>query len=153
MKAAIYSRVSTLDQSVSMQLDELRKYVATRGWELVCEFVDVGVSGSKEKRPELDKLMAAAHKGRFDVVIVWKLDRFARSLKHLVVALSEFEAMNVAFVSLTDNLDLSTPQGRLMFHVIGAMSEFERSLIIGRTKSGMAAAKARGAKIGRPSYR
>ena len=107
------------------------------------EYVDVGISGSKEKRPELDRLLVDAHRRRFDVILVWKLDRFGRSLRHLVNLLAELESLGVDFVSLRDNLDLTTPSGRLMFQIIGAMAEFERSLIQERVKAGMRNARAR----------
>ncbi|MGD1156162.1 MAG: recombinase family protein [Terriglobia bacterium] len=150
-KAAIYARVSTNNgQDPSMQTRELEEFCQRRGWELVGCYVDSGVSGSKESRPELDRLMTDAHQRRFDAVLVWKLDRFGRSLRHLVNALAELGALGVAFVSLRDNLDLSTPSGRLMFQIIGAMAEFERSLIVERVKAGMRNARAKGKRIGRP---
>lgn len=149
---ALYGRCSTLNhgQDPELQLRELRSYAASRGWTVFAEYVDNGVSGTRERRPELDRLMADAHQRRFDAVLIWKLDRFARSLKHLVNALAEFEALGVAFVSLRDNLDLTTPAGRLMFQIIGAMSEFERSLTIERVRAGLAHARARGVRLGRP---
>jgi DNA invertase Pin-like site-specific DNA recombinase len=151
-RVALYARVSTLNhgQDPELQLRELRSYAASRGWMVFAEYVDNGVSGTRERRPELDRLMADAHRRRFDAVLIWKLDRFARSLKHLVNALAEFEALGVAFVSLRDNLDLTTPAGRLMFQIIGAMSEFERSLIQERVKAGLAHARSKGVKLGRP---
>ncbi len=151
-KVGIYARVSTSNngQSPEMQLRELREYCERRGWQVAGSYVDTGVSGSKESRPELDRLMTDAHQRRFDAVLVWKLDRFGRSLRHLVNALAELEALGVAFVSLRDNLDLSTPSGRLMFQIIGAMAEFERSLIVERVRAGMRNARAKGKRIGRP---
>ena len=126
MRVGIYARVSTLiGQSPEMQLAELREYASRRGWEIYGEYVDSGVSGSKESRPELNRLMSDVHLRRFDVVLCWKVDRFGRSLKHLVNALADLDSYGVAFVSLRDNLDLSTPSGRLMFQIIGAMAEFE----------------------------
>ena len=133
-----------------MQTRELEEYCQRRGWQVAGCYVDTGVSGSKESRPELDKLMTDAHQRRFDAVLVWKLDRFGRSLKHLVNSLAELEALGVAFVSLRDNLDLTTPSGRLMFQIIGAMAEFERSLIMERVKASMRNARAKGKQIGRP---
>jgi DNA invertase Pin-like site-specific DNA recombinase len=133
-----------------MQLSELREYAARRGWTVSGEYIDQGVSGSKESRPELNRLTADAHRREFDAVLVWKIDRFGRSLKHLVNALADFAAYGVAFVSLRDNLDLSTPSGRLMFQIIGAMAEFERSLIQERVKAGLRNARAKGKKFGRP---
>ena len=111
---------------------------------------DVGVSGAKDSRPHLNRLMTDAKQRHFDAVLVWKLDRFARSLKHLVNALAEFEALGVAFISLKDNLDLTTPSGRLMFQIIGAMAEFERSLIQERVRAGLRNARNKGRKLGRP---
>jgi len=133
-----------------MQTRELEEYCQRRGWELAGCYVDSGISGSKESRPELDRLMVDARQRKLDVVLVWKLDRFGRSLKHLVNALAEFEALGITFASLKDNLDLSTPSGRLMFQIIGAMAEFERSLIQERVKAGLRNAKAKGRRLGRP---
>jgi DNA invertase Pin-like site-specific DNA recombinase len=150
-RVAFYSRVSTLHgQDPELQLRELREYATHRGWSLVREYVDRGVSGAKESRPGLNELMADAHRRAFDVVLVWKLDRFGRSLRHLVNALAELEARGVAFVSLRDNLDLTTPAGRLMFQIIGAMAEFERSLIRERVRAGLRNARAKGKRLGRP---
>jgi DNA invertase Pin-like site-specific DNA recombinase len=152
MRIALYARVSTkgLGQDVEMQLRELREYAVRRGWAVSQEYVDVGVSGSRESRPQLNQLIADAHQRRFDAVLVWKLDRFARSLKHLVNSLADFEALGVTFVSLRDNLDLSTPSGRLMFQIIGAMAEFERALIQERVRAGLRNARAKGKRLGRP---
>jgi DNA invertase Pin-like site-specific DNA recombinase len=151
-RVAIYARVSTTNhgQDVGLQTGDLREFAEARGWRLADEYVDSGVSGSKDSRPELNRLMADAKRRKFDVVLVWKLDRFGRSLRHLVNALAEFESLGIAFVSLSDNLDLSTASGRLMFQIIGAMAEFERELIRERVKAGMKNAKAKGARIGRP---
>lgn len=135
-----------------MQLRELREYAQRRGWEVTCEYVDVGISGSAERRPQLDRLMSDAKSRVFDVILVWKLDRFARSLKHLINALADFEALGVAFVSLRDNLDLTTPSGRLMFQIIGAMAEFERALIKERVRAGLRNARAKGKRLGRPRH-
>ena len=136
-----------------MQTRELNEYCQRRGWTVEGEYIDVGVSGAKDSRPELNRLMADAKRRRFDSVLVWKLDRFGRSLRHLVNAIAELESIGVAFVSLTDNLDLSTPSGRLMFQVIAAMGEFERELIRERVRSGMRNARDKGARIGRPKLR
>ena len=150
MRVAMYARVSTLNgQSPETQLVELREYVARRGWEIIGEYVDAGVSGSKDSRPSLNRLMAHAHQRRFDAILVWKLDRFGRSLKHLVTAIAELEALGVTFVSLKDNWDLSTPSGRLMFQIVGAMAEFERELIRERIKAGMRRRKLEGYSLGR----
>ncbi len=153
MRVAIYARVSTVNghQDPETQLFALRELCQQRGWTIIEEYVDRGVSGAKESRPSLNRLMADAKRRRFDVVLVWKLDRFGRSLRHLVNSLGEFEALGIAFVSMTDSLDMTTPQGRLMFGIISSMTEFERELIRERVKAGMRRAKAKGSKIGRPS--
>ncbi len=150
-QVVLYARVSTNNghQDPEMQLVELRDYAVRRGLIVTGEFVD-RVSGSKESRPQLNQLMADAKLRKFDAVIVWKLDRFARSLKQLVNALAEFESLGVAFVSLRDNLDLGTPSGRLMFQIIGAMAEFERSLIQERVRAGLWNARTKGKQLGRP---
>jgi DNA invertase Pin-like site-specific DNA recombinase len=151
MKTALYARVSTLNgQDTEMQLRELREYAARRGWQVTDEYTDHGVSGSRDSRPELNRLMADACQRRFDAILVWKVDRFGRSLRHLVNSLAELGALGVAFVSLRDNLDLTTPSGRLMFAVIGAMAEFERSLIQERVRAGLGNARAKGKQLGRP---
>jgi DNA invertase Pin-like site-specific DNA recombinase len=151
MRIAIYARVSTLiGQSPEMQLAELREYASRRDWEIFGEYVDSGISGLKESRPELNRLMSDVHLRCFDVVLCWKVDRFGRSLKHLVNALADLESYGVAFVSLRDNLDLSTPSSRLMFQIIGAMAEFERSLIQERVRAGLRNAKLKGKTLGRP---
>ena len=150
-RVAIYARVSTLhNQNPEMQLAELREYASRRGWEVTAEYVDLGVSGSRESRPELNRMLAAAHARAFDAVVCWKLDRLGRSLKHLVTTIEDLSAYGVAFISLRDNLDLSTPSGRLMLHIIGAMAQFERELIKERVSAGMHAARKRGSRIGRP---
>ena len=155
MNAGLYARISTRDkgQDPEMQLAELREFAAKRGWQVAGEFVDVGVSGAKDSRPQLDAMMRLAKTRKLDVIAVWKLDRFGRSLRHLVDALAELNAVGCAFVSLRDNLDLSTPAGRMMFHVIGAMAEFERELIRERVKAGLAHARAKGQRLGRPKIR
>jgi DNA invertase Pin-like site-specific DNA recombinase len=114
------------------------------------KYVDQGVSGSKESRPALNRLMTDAQKCRFDAILVWKIDRFGRSLKHLVNSLADLSVYGISFISLRDNLDLSTPSGRLMFQIIGAMAEFERALIQERVRAGLRDAKAKGKRIGRP---
>ena len=133
-----------------MQLAELREYATRRRWKVFREYVDVGISGSKESRPKLNELMSDAHQRKIDAVVVWKVDRFGRSLKHLVNALADLDSYGVAFVSLRDNLDLSTPSGRLMFQIIAAMAEFERSLIQERVRAGLRNAKLKGKTLGRP---
>src|ERR1700683_3558276 len=150
-RVALYARVSTLNnQDPEMQLAELREYAGRRGWQIVEEFTDQGVSGCKESRPALNRLMSDACRRRFDAVLVWKIDRLGQSLKHLVNALAELAALGVAFISLRDNIDLSTPSGRLMFQIIGAMAEFERALIQERVRAGLRNARAKGKRLGRP---
>ncbi len=151
MRVALYARVSTLNgQHPEMQLAELREYASRRGWEIAGEYLDEGVSGAKESRPELNRLMDDSHRRQFDIVLVWKIDRFGRSLKHLVNALADLDAYGVTFASLKDSLDLSTPSGRLMFQIIGAMAEFERALIQERVKAGLHNARRTGKQLGRP---
>jgi DNA invertase Pin-like site-specific DNA recombinase len=149
MRVAIYGRVSTAEQSTEMQLEELRAYCQRRSWTVVEEFTDTGVSGSKESRPALNRLLADAKRRKFDAVLVYRYDRFARSLRQLVNALTEFDALGIHFVSLHEGTDTSTPNGRLVFGIFASIAEFERELIRGRVRSGLAAAKARGVKLGR----
>ena len=151
MRVALYARVSTLHgQHSEMQLVELREYVARRGWRCVGEFVDEGVSGARERRPELDRLWADCRKRKVDAVVVYRYDRFARSLRQLVNALEEFRALGIDFVSLHEGVDTSTPNGRLVFGIFASIAEFERELIRSRVRSGLAAAKAKGKRLGRP---
>jgi DNA invertase Pin-like site-specific DNA recombinase len=133
-----------------MQLAALKDYVGRRGWELGGEYVDEGVSGSKERRPDLDRLMADARRRTFDAIAVFRFDRFARSVSHLARALDEFRALGIAFVSLHEAIDTSTPMGRAMFHIAGAFAELEREIIRERVKAGLANAKRRGRRLGRP---
>jgi len=151
-RTALYARVSTAGngQSPEMQLRELREYCERRGWQIVGEYVDTGISGAKDRRPELDRLMADAHKRRFDVVAVWKFDRFARSVSHLLRALDTFRVLGVEFVSLSESLDTATPAGRMVFTVLGAVAELERSLIAERVRAGLRNARAKGKRLGRP---
>ncbi len=150
MKVAIYGRVSTIDkgQDPEMQMKPLREYRLARGWELEGEYVDY-ITGVKDRRPKLDLLMDAARKRQIDVVLVWKLDRFGRSLKHLIASVDELNSLGVGFVSYQENIDLTTPVGKLMFHIIGAMAEFERELIRERVRAGIANARTKGKQIGR----
>jgi DNA invertase Pin-like site-specific DNA recombinase len=150
-RAAIYARCSTHDkgQDPELQLVPLREYCERRGFSIAGEFIDNGVSGKQERRPQLDRVIQAARKRQIDVVIVWKLDRFGRSLKHLVTALDELNNLGVTFISYQDNLDLSTAQGRLMFHIIGALAEFERELIGERVRAGLDNARRKGKRLGR----
>ncbi len=148
-RAAIYARVSTLDQEPENQLAELRQYVEARGWT-AREYVDKGVSGAKERRPALDELLGDARRRRFDVVVCWRLDRLGRNLKHLVTLLDELQALGVAFVSLGEGIDCTTPAGRLQLHILAALAEFERARIAERVAAGMARARREGRRIGRP---
>ncbi len=152
MKAAIYARVSTANngQDPTMQTRELREYCQRRGWRVAGEYVDVGISGAREKRPELDRLMADTHRRRFDAVVVWKFDRFARSVSHLLRALETFKALGIEFVSLSEQMDTSTPMGKMVFTVLGAVAELERSLIAERVRAGLRNARAKGKRLGRP---
>ena len=152
MRAAIYARVSTANsgQDPTMQTREISEYIERRGWQIAGEYVDVGISGTKEKRPELDRLMADAHRRRFDVAVVWKFDRFARSVSHLLRALETFKALGIEFVSFSEQMDTSTPTGKMVFTVLGAVAELERSLIVERVKAGLRNARAKGKRIGRP---
>jgi DNA invertase Pin-like site-specific DNA recombinase len=153
-RAAIYARVSTQNgQNPEMQLKELREYCARRGWEIVREYVDKGISGAKERRPSLDALLADCQKRSVDAVIVYRYDRFARSLRQLVNALEEFRALGIDFVSLHEGVDTSTPNGRLIFGIFGSIAEFERELIRDRVRSGIALAKSQGKILGRPRVR
>src|SRR3990172_8406146 len=150
-RAGIYARVSTHNgQNPEMQLGELRAYCQRRGWQVVDEYVDVGISGAKEHRPALDRLLSKCRKRLVDAVVVYRYDRFARSLRQLVNALEEFRALGIDFVSLHEGVDTSTPNGRLVFGIFASIAEFERELIRDRVRSGLAAAKARGKRLGRP---
>src|SRR6266568_8363929 len=150
MKAAIYARVSTVDQEPENQLQEIRRYVEARGWSAV-EYVDRGVSGAKDRRPALDQLLADAKRRRFDVVACWRLDRLGRSLKHLIMLLEELQALGVAFVSLAEGIDATTPAGKLQLHILGAIAEFERGRLRERTIAGLQRARMQGKRLGRPS--
>ena len=139
LRVAIYARCSThhKGQDPELQLSPLREYCKQRGFTISGEYVDNGISGMKDKRPQLDLLMDAAKKRQIDIILVWKLDRFGRSLKQLVIALDELTGLGIGFISYQDNLDLTTAQGRLMFHIIASMAEFERELIKERVKAGL----------------
>jgi DNA invertase Pin-like site-specific DNA recombinase len=152
VRTAIYARVSTANngQDTSMQTRELREYCKLRGWKFAGQYVDEGISGMKDSRPELNKLMADAHRRRFDAVVVWRFDRFARSVSHLLRALETFKALGVEFVSLSEQVDTSTPTGKMVFTVLGAVAELERSLIAERVRAGLRNARAKGKRLGRP---
>jgi DNA invertase Pin-like site-specific DNA recombinase len=150
MRAGLYARVSTADrQRPEMQLRELRDYCARRGWEVAGEYGD-RCPGAREDRPGLERLLADCRKRRVGAVVVYRYDRFARSLRQLVNALEEFRALGIEFVSLREGVDTSTPNGRLVFGIFGSIAEFERELIRERIRSGLAAARARGRRLGRP---
>lgn len=151
LQVALYARVSTLDkgQDPEMQLRELRELARTKGFTIAEEFVDHGVSGAKDSRPQLNRMMAAAKEGKFQAILVWKLDRFSRSLRHLINSLAVLEQHQVAFISLQDNIDLSTAMGRLMTQILGAFAEFERAITQERVRAGLRNAKAKGKQLGR----
>jgi DNA invertase Pin-like site-specific DNA recombinase len=151
-RVAIYARVSTTNhgQDVGLQTRELRQFADARGWAVAGEYIDAGVSGAKDSRPELNRLMADAHKRRFDVVCVWRFDRFARSVSHLLRALETFKALGIDFVSFSEQMDTSTPAGKMVFTVLGAVAELERSLIVERVRAGLRNARAKGKRLGRP---
>ncbi len=152
MKAAIYARVSTVDQEPENQLQELRRYVDARGWTAV-EYVDRGVSGAKDRRPALDQMFGNAKRRKFDVVVCWRLDRLGRNLKHLITLLEELQALGIAFVSLAEGIDATTPAGKLQMHILGAIAEFERARIQERVMAGLARARSQGVRLGRPRRR
>ena len=150
MRAAIYARVSTLDQEPENQLQELRRYAEARGWSSITEFVDHGISGSKDRRPALDRLLLEARRRKFDALIVWRLDRLGRNLRHLVTTLEDLQALRVSFVSLNEGIDFGTPAGRLQLHILAALAEFERARISERVRAGLARVRAAGKRLGRP---
>ena len=151
MKVAIYARVSTSHQGVDLQLSDIRDYCERRGWEITREYVDVGISGVKEKRPELDALLDNAHRRYFDTVVVWRFDRFARSTKHLLSALEEFRSLGIQFISYQENIDTSSPVGQALFTMVSAVAQLERDLIRERVVAGLRNAKSKGKRLGRPS--
>lgn len=140
-RLAVYARVSTSDQSVDMQLQDLRRFAASRSLEIVHEFTDAGISGTTRKRPALDALMDAARKRQFDVVAVWRFDRFARSTRHLLDALNEFRHLGIDFISYSENLDTSSPIGEAVFTILGAVAQLERDIITERVRAGVAKAR------------
>ncbi|HEV2399374.1 MAG TPA: recombinase family protein [Candidatus Sulfotelmatobacter sp.] len=150
MRVVIYARVSTKDQSCDLQLRDLRSYCNARGFSLEREYVDVGESGAKDSRPQLNELMAAARKRLFDAVIVWRFDRFARSTKHLLLALEEFRSLGIQFISYQENIDTSSPLGQALFTIVAAVAQLERDLIRERVSAGIRNARASGKQLGRP---
>jgi DNA invertase Pin-like site-specific DNA recombinase len=151
-RVAIYARVSTTNhgQDVGLQTRELQQFAEARGWIVAGEYIDAGVSGTKDSRPELNRLMADAHKRRIDVVCVWRFDRFARSVSHLLRALETFKALGIDFVSFSEQMDTSTPAGKMVFTVLAAVAELERTLIVERVRAGLRNARAKGKRLGRP---
>ena len=150
--AGIYARVSTVNagQDPAMQTRELTEYCQRRGWEIYGTYVDNGVSGKKDSRPALNRLMEDAHARRFDVVVCWRFDRFSRSVSHLCRALETFNALDIQFVSLCEQVDTNTPTGKLVFTILGAVAEGERNLIAERVRAGLRNARAKGKRLGRP---
>jgi DNA invertase Pin-like site-specific DNA recombinase len=152
MKAAVYARVSTFDQEPENQLQELRRYVEARGWSGQ-EYVDRGVSGTKDRRPALDQLIADAKRRRFDLLVCWRLDRLGRNLRHLITLLDDLQALGIGFVTLGEGIDSTSPAGRLQMAVLAAIAAFERDRIAERVRAGLARAKAQGVRLGRPRRR
>src|SRR5258706_5833788 len=151
MRIGIYARVSTKDRSCELQVRDLRAYCAARRFDLVREYVDVGQSGAKDSRPELNKLMDDARKRQFDAIVVWRFDRFARSTKHLLSALDEFRSLGIQFISYHENIDTSTPLGQALFTIVSAVAQLERDLIRERVSAGIRNARANGKRLGRPN--
>lgn len=152
IQVAMYSRVSTDDQNLDGQESEMKEYAKNRGWEVTRVYRDK-MSGTKASRPELDELMADAHRRRFDVACVWRFDRFARSVSHLLQALETFRTVGIEFVSISEQVDTSTPTGKMVFTVLGAVAELERSLIVERVRMGLQSARRKGKRLGRPPIR
>lgn len=151
MRVVIYARVSTKDQSCDLQLRDLRAYCGARGFSVLREYVDIGESGARESRPRLNELMVGARKRQFDAVLVWRFDRFARSTKHLLLALEEFRSLGVQFISYQENIDTSSPLGQALFTIVAAVAQLERDLIRERVSAGIRNARANGKRLGRPA--
>ena len=149
-RVAIYARVSTTEQSTDSQLLDLRRYVSDRGWQIFKEYCDNGISGTKDSRPALNELMGDAKKRKFDAVLVWRFDRFARSTRHLINALEEFKNLGIDFVSYQENIDTSSPLGGAIFTIISAVAQLERDIIAERLKAGLRRAVENGKRLGRP---
>lgn len=152
-RVAIYARVSTGEQQTENQLAELRRYVEARGWSTPIEYVDKGVSGATDRRPALDRLVMDAKRRRFDLLVCWRLDRLGRHLRHLITLLEELQALGVAFISLGEGIDATTPAGKLQMHILGAIAQFERERIRERVLAGLRRAKAQGTRLGRRPHR
>src|SRR5579859_5527741 len=150
MRIAIYARVSTKDQSCALQLRDLKTYCTARKLTVFREYIDVGESGAKDSRPKLNELMDDARKRKFDAILVWRFDRFARSTKHLLLALEEFRSLGIQFISYQENIDTTSPLGQALFTIVSAVAQLERDLIRERVTAGIRNAKANGKKLGRP---
>ena len=150
-RVGIYARVSTKDQNCDLQLRDLRTFCLARQFTVVREYVDVGESGAKDSRPQLNELMADARKRKLDAVIVWRFDRFARSTKHLLLALEEFRSLGIQFISYQENIDTSSPLGQALFTIVSAVAQLERDLIRERVRAGLRNAKLKGKTLGRPT--
>lgn len=148
MRVVLYCRVSKKDQKLDLQLNDLRAYAARRGFEILEEYIEQGITGSKTSRPALDRLMADARKKRFHAVLVWRFDRFGRSTRHLLTTLEEFRVLGIQFLSYSENVDTTSPLGNVIFSIFAAFAQFERDVLIERTIAGLAAAKARGVRLG-----
>jgi putative DNA-invertase from lambdoid prophage Rac len=151
LKAAIYARVSTQDQNCEMQVRELREYAGRRGWQIVGDYIDTGWSGAKASRPELDRLMKDAALRRFDAVLVWKLDRFGRSVRNCLDGIESLRTNGVRFLAVSQSIDTdeSNPTARLLLHILASVAEFERELIRERVRAGIKSAKHKGKQLGR----
>jgi DNA invertase Pin-like site-specific DNA recombinase len=152
VRAAIYARVSTADQTCENQLAEIHRYVAVRGWS-PHQYIDHGVSGAKDRRPSVDSMIVDARRRKFDVLVVWRLDRLGRNLKHLVTLLEELQTLCIAFVSLAEGIDATTAAGKLQMHILAAIAEFERAPIAERVRAGLARVRAQGQRLGRRPHR
>jgi len=152
MTAALYARVSTQDQHCEMQLTELREYCRRSGWAIAGEYVDTGWSGAKASRPELDRCMKDARLHKFECVLVWKLDRWGRSVANLVASIQELSSLSIRFIAVTQGIDTdqANPMAKFLLHIMAAFAELEREMIRERVKAGMAAARHRGVRCGRP---
>jgi DNA invertase Pin-like site-specific DNA recombinase len=150
MRSALYARVSTKDQSCEMQMRDLRAYCAARGFTIIREYIDIGQSGAKDSRPQLNELMADARKRKFDSILVWRFDRFARSTKHLLLSLEEFRFLGIQFISYQENIDTNSPLGQALFTIVSAVAQLERDLIRERVSAGIRNARASGKSLGRP---
>jgi DNA invertase Pin-like site-specific DNA recombinase len=150
LRCARYLRVSRVEQREDLQDDETAELITRRGWQLTKTYTDHGVSGTRERRPGLDELLSDAQRGRFDVVLVWRSDRLFRSVRHMVNTLAELDARGIGFVSSTEVFDTTTPQGKFLMHIVAAFAELERATIVERVRAGIAAARRRGVRLGRP---